>query len=176
MKKLFNYIWLFLYYLIAVRLPQPPFPGANIGHYVRGAICKRLFLKTGVNVKIAQGVNFGSGSQIQIGDNSNLSKNSWISSDTIIGENVVMGPEIIIISSNHKFDEVDIPLIDQGQSEKKPIVIEDDVWIGTRSIILPGVHVSSHSIIGAGSVVTKNVEEYSIVAGNPAKLIKYRTC
>jgi maltose O-acetyltransferase len=56
----------------------------------------------------------------------------------------------------------------------RPVVIEDDVWIGTRVIILPGVHVGTGSVIGAGSVVTHDVEPYSIVGGNPAKLIRYR--
>ncbi len=62
----------------------------------------------------------------------------------------------------------------QGFSEEKAVVIGDDVWIGGRVIILPGVHVGSHSIIGAGAVVTKDVPEWAIVAGNPAIVKKYR--
>ena len=56
----------------------------------------------------------------------------------------------------------------------KPVVIGDDVWIGQRVVILPGIKIGSHSIIGAGSVVTKDVDKYSVVAGNPARLIKQR--
>ena len=59
-------------------------------------------------------------------------------------------------------------------SEPKPVVIEDDVWIGGRVTILPGVHIATGSIIGAGSVVTKNVEPYTIVGGNPAHFLKKR--
>ena len=62
----------------------------------------------------------------------------------------------------------------QGFTEVDPIVIEDDVWIGARVIILKGVTIGKGSIIGAGSVVTKDVEPYSIVGGNPAKLIRKR--
>jgi maltose O-acetyltransferase len=62
----------------------------------------------------------------------------------------------------------------QGRADLKSVVIEDDVWIGTRAIILPGVTVHHGSIIAAGAVVTKDVPEYAIVGGNPAKVIKYR--
>jgi maltose O-acetyltransferase len=62
----------------------------------------------------------------------------------------------------------------QGFSQERPVVIGDDVWIGGQVIILPGVKVGSHSIIGAGSVVTKDVPQYAVVGGNPAKVIKFR--
>ena len=93
---------------------------------------------------------------------------------TIIGNDVMMAPEVIILSGSHKFDRTDIPMREQGAPPKKTVQIGDDVWIGTRSIILPGVTIGSHSIIGAGSVVTKDVPEWAIVAGNPANLIRYR--
>ncbi|MEA3423389.1 MAG: DapH/DapD/GlmU-related protein, partial [Bacillota bacterium] len=76
--------------------------------------------------------------------------------------------------SNHNFSEKDIPMIMQGDSEPAPVVIEDDVWIGARTVILPGVVIHEGSIIAAGSIVTKDVQAYSIVGGNPAKLIKMR--
>ncbi len=62
------------------------------------------------------------------------------------------------------------------QGEKKGInpIIEDDVWIGRNAIIMPGVRIGKGSIVGAGAVVTKNVEPYSIVGGVPAKLIRKR--
>ena len=63
--------------------------------------------------------------------------------------------------------------IDEAWS-KGPIIIEDDVWIGMNAIILSGVHIGQGAVISAGAVVTKDVEPYSIVGGNPAKLIKYR--
>jgi maltose O-acetyltransferase len=65
-------------------------------------------------------------------------------------------------------------MIDQGFKDKEPVIIEDDVWIGARVIILPGVKIGKGSIVGAGAVVTKDVEPYSIVAGVPAKLIRKR--
>ena len=59
-------------------------------------------------------------------------------------------------------------------STRKWVIIEDDVWIGTRAIILPGTRIGKGSIIGAGSVVTKDVPQYSIVGGNPARILKTR--
>lgn len=62
----------------------------------------------------------------------------------------------------------------QGFSEEKPVFIGNDVWIGGHVIILPGVNVGNGSIIGAGSVVTRDVPDYAIVGGNPAQIIKFR--
>ena len=87
----------------------------------------------------------------------------------------MMGPDVIILSGNHAHDLIDIPLKFQGNSEEQPVSIEDDVWIGARVIILPGVHVGKGSILGAGAVVTKNIPRYSVVAGNPARIVNVRT-
>jgi len=67
-----------------------------------------------------------------------------------------------------------IPMNRQGWSEDRPVCIEDDVWIGSRVILLPGVRIGKGSIVGAGSVVTRDVEPYAIVAGNPARKIRSR--
>jgi maltose O-acetyltransferase len=86
----------------------------------------------------------------------------------------MIGRELITIPHNHKTDRIDIPMIEQGFTKSTYIIIDDDVWIGDRVTILPGVHIYSHSIIAAGAVVTKDVPEYAVVGGVPAKIIKYR--
>ena len=86
----------------------------------------------------------------------------------------MMGPECMIYTSNHGMDRTDIPMWKQQSTEVEPVVIGNDVWIGARVIILPGVHIGDGCVIGAGSVVTKDVEEYTVVAGNPAKFIRKR--
>ncbi len=167
-------ILLCLYYYFAYHLPQPPLPGSKAGHWLRKRIGEKIFKKCGEGIRIAARVNFGSGNEISLGLNSNLGYESWIASDTTIGCNVVMGPAVTILSENHIFEDINKPIIEQGSGIKEPVVIGDDVWIGTRVIILPGVEVGSHAVIGAGAVVTKNVPAWAVVGGNPAKVIKMR--
>lgn len=86
----------------------------------------------------------------------------------------MMGTDVIIITRNHRFDRTDIPMMEQGFEEERPVYIGNDVWIGDRVLILPGVHIGDGSIIAAGAVVTKDVPPYSIVAGVPARKIRDR--
>jgi maltose O-acetyltransferase len=85
-----------------------------------------------------------------------------------------MGPNVSILSGSHNFDSNEVPMIEQGQPERRPVTIGNDVWIGTRTIILPGVSIGNHCIIGAGSIVTRSVPDCAIVGGNPAKIIRFR--
>jgi acetyltransferase-like isoleucine patch superfamily enzyme len=91
----------------------------------------------------------------------------------IIGNNVLIGYGTALLTTNHYFKNPKLLINKQGIISK-PIIIQDDVWIGARSVILPGVTIGKGSVIAAGAVVTKNVESYSVVGGIPAKLIKKR--
>ena len=86
----------------------------------------------------------------------------------------MMGPEVIIYTSGHKHDRIDIPMMEQGSSEVQPVKIGNDVWIGRRAIIMPGVTIGDGVIIGAGAVVTKNIAPYMVAVGVPAKTVKNR--
>lgn len=89
-----------------------------------------------------------------------------------IGDHVLMASDITLCAHNHGMDpESDIPYMDQPLT-CAPITIADDCWIGDKVIVLPGVTIGKGSIIGAGSVVTKDVPEYSIAVGNPARVVK----
>jgi acetyltransferase-like isoleucine patch superfamily enzyme len=91
-----------------------------------------------------------------------------------IGKNVMIADYVSIRDDDHRFDRIDIPMIEQGLVTS-PIIIEDDVWIGHAAIIKRGITVGRGAIVGAGAIVTKNVPPYAIVAGVPAKILKYRT-
>jgi len=165
---------LLLYYCLARHLPISYRPGGRIGRRLRGFCAKRLFAQCGKNVNVEHGAWFRNGNKISIGDNSGIGIDAWIPGTVAIGRNVMMGPQVMIISRNHRVDRVDVPMREQGHAPDEPVTIDDDVWIGARSILLPGVHVGRGSIIGAGAVVTRDVPPYTVVAGVPAKVIRHR--
>ena len=90
-----------------------------------------------------------------------------------IGNYVRIAPRVTIVAGNHVFDRSDIPIHEQGM-KGGDITIQDDCWLGANAVILSGVTVREGSVIGAGSVVTKDTEAYGIYAGVPAKLIGSR--
>lgn len=91
-----------------------------------------------------------------------------------IGNNVMLASNVSIVGGDHKYNIVGTPIRSTGRDIEKSVIIEDDVWIGHQAIILHGIRIGEGSIVAAGSVVTKDVEPYSIYAGNPAKKIRDR--
>lgn len=99
-----------------------------------------------------------------------------------IGDDVSIAHGAYVRSSNHKFDRLDIPISQQGHRAEKimyddieySVVIEDDVWIGANVIILSGAKISTGSIAAAGSVISKEFPPYSVIAGNPARIVMSR--
>lgn len=166
---------LFQYYAIARHLPlSTNVVFGRISKRYRYFLCKHIFKSCGKNVNIEKGASFESGYGICIGDNSGIGRNCSVPSDTIIGENVMMGPECYFLGRNHDFNRTDIPMIKQGFQKKKQTIIGNDVWIGRNVIATPGRIIADHSIVGAGCVLTKNFPVYSIIGGNPSRLIKTR--
>ena len=116
------------------------------------------------------------GGAIRIGNRTSLNPNCCVygHGGLTIGNFVRIAANTVIIPGNHGFSRIDIPICDQV-GEKIGITIEDDVWIGANCVILDGVTIGHSSVIGAGSVVTRSVEAFSIMGGVPAKLIRKRT-
>lgn len=112
---------------------------------------------------------------LKIGNNSSIGPYSYIgcSGYIEIGDNVMISPRVSIYAENHNFIEIDIPMIEQGVT-RSFVKIEDDCWIAANSVVLAGVVIGKGSIVAAGSVVTKDVPPYSVVGGNPARIIKSR--
>lgn len=119
---------------------------------------------------------------ITVGDNVNLGHRPvMIASRSYIriGNDVMFGPEVTIRGGNHRIDIVGQPMARITDADKRPeddpgVTIEDDVWVGTRAIILAGVTIGRGAVIAAGAVVTKSVAPYAIVAGNPARELRKR--
>ena len=116
----------------------------------------------------------GQGNGLRIGHRSQLGHNARIDQHVTIGDDVVMGPDVVIMTNHHAFDNLDLSINQQGKLPIKPVVIGNDVWIGTRAIIMPGVNIGDQAVVGAGSVVTGDVPARSIVGGAPARFIRMR--
>ena len=110
---------------------------------------------------------------ISLGDNSGIGDSCYFQGEVVIKNDVMIAPQVSFIATSHNFSDLNVPMNQQGMISKK-ITIEDNVWIGYRAIILAGVTVGTGSIIGAGSVVTKDVPSNTIVGGIPARVVKQR--
>ena len=171
--KLKKIILLMAYYGFAKHLPASTSPKTYWARSIRRVICHSLFDHCGKNVNIEQGARFATGFRIRIGSGSGLGVNASVHGPLRIGENVMMGPDVTILTHTHNIERTDIPMGRQGTVVKE-VSIGDDVWIGMRSIIMPGVRIGNGVVIGAGAVVTKNVPDFAIVGGVPARIIRYR--
>jgi len=156
-------------------------------YLISGVIPATNCLIRGVdNIKIGADFSMGNGcklfsqdvlSDIVIGARVSLNYDVSLNADCggyiAVGDNTIIGPGSILRASNHKYDELCIPVRDQGHSPGK-IIVGNNVWIGANVVILPNVTIGSNAIIGAGSVVTKDIIENTVVAGVPAVMIKKR--
>lgn len=114
---------------------------------------------------------------LTIGDNTYIGEYNNIRAGggpIIIGKYCSISEHVSLIASNHGIKKNILHQEQPWDDRKYGIIIEDDVWIGCNSVILPGVKIGTGAIIGAGSVVTKNIPANAIVCGNPAKILKYR--
>lgn len=132
----------------------------------------------GKGSKIHPTVVFRQGERIRIGSNCLINHNNVLQGgkdigQIIIGDYVQTGPGVMMFAFNHSIDDLDVPSILQDYYDGD-IIIEDDVWIGANSVVVAGVTIGKGSVIAAGSVVTKDVEPYSIYGGVPSKKIRSR--
>lgn len=166
---------LILYYGFATYLPDSYAPVVGkISNKIRVFLVKRIFKKCGKISTINRNAYFGNGAEIEMGDYSGIGANCVLPNNIKMGKYIMMAPNVRVLGGNHRFDRTDIPMCEQGVEEAKQTIIKDDCWIGVHAIITSGRVVSKGSIIAAGAVLTKDFPEYSIVGGNPARLIKSR--
>ncbi len=162
-----------IYYLLAKHLPIS-YSGIKLGQTSLRRVCGKLMLAScGKKVNIEKGAYFSS--KVSLGDYSGIGVNAKIHGTCHIGNYVMMGEDCTIITRNHKYDRTDIPMMHQSFEEESPVYIGNDVWIGDRVTILPGVHIGDGSVIGAGAVVTHDIPPYSVAAGVPARVLRSRS-
>jgi acetyltransferase-like isoleucine patch superfamily enzyme len=115
-------------------------------------------------------INNGMGN-VFIGNRTRIGIGSVLIGPVNIGDDVRLAQNIVITALNHNYQDISKPISDQGVNTEE-IYIGDETWIGANAVILPGVFIGKHCVVGAGSVVTRNVPSNSLVAGNPARIIK----
>lgn len=172
-------------------------PGTT-GRILRAWSLAKKLRTIGVNPSIDIGVVITGGGRIRIGDyfsimrysalyahdgeitignhvsiNANVCIGAADNGQIVIGNDVLIAQNVVLRASDHEHGDIDIPIINQGHTGGK-IIVEDDVWIGANVVVTRNTRIGSHSIVAAGSVVTRDVEPYSIVGGIPAMLIRKR--
>lgn len=145
---------------------------SKLAKRIRGEWAKKIISHCGENINIEKHATFTP--ELSIGDNSGIGIDCEVYGPVTLGSDVMMGPEVVIYTNAHCHDRIDISMREQGFSEVRPVYIGNDVWIGRRSMIMPGVKIGNGVVIGAGAVVTKDVPDYAIVGGVPAKIVKMR--
>ena len=142
---------------------------------IRYLLYKRKLKSCGKDVVICSGTKLQTARKISIGNNVRIGERSRFSGSggITIGNNVSFGPEVVIWSVNHNFHCPETLPYDDTATEKA-VTIEDNVWVGARVCIVPGVTIGEGAVVAMGAVVTKDVPPCAVVGGNPAKVLKYR--
>lgn len=166
-------IKLLVYYLIIKHLPNSRY--VRLFNTIRIWYLSKVLkiLEYDSNSFFENKVYISNAQDITIGKHCHINENVFIQGCSI-GNYVMIAPNVAILNSTHNYNDINIPMILQGERKGINPIVEDDVWIGRNAIIMPGVIIKKGSIVAAGSVVTKNIEAYSVVGGIPAKLIKKR--
>ncbi len=169
------------FWLTADRL-GPDMPLTHIKLYMPSSmrkLCKKMFKKFGDDAEFRPGAYAICCSKISIGDRVVIRPGTMLFADPrkngagiVIEDDVLIGSGVHFYCANHRYDNPNLPIIDQGHYESKQITLKSGCWIGANSIILPGVTIGHNSVIGAGSVVTNDIPDKAVAVGNPAVIIK----
>lgn len=162
----------FLYAILGSWLPHYQMGYTwKLAGFIRRLSGRLLFDNCGRKTDIGRKVKFSG--KISLGDRSGIGDGCHFQGKVSIGNDVMIAPECVFLADFHNIEAINIPMNQQGVTMSE-ICVENDVWIGYRSIVLPGVKLGQGCVVGAGAVVTKSVPPYGIAVGVPAKVIKYR--
>ena len=171
--KVLTSISIILYYAVAAKLPNVPVSLRKYFMEFRAICVRRMTGCNFTNVEISKNVRIGNGADISIGNYVHIREGCCLA-NVDIHNYVMIAPEVVFLDIGHNYEDPTRPMMFQGSRTYPKTVIEDDVWIGCRAIIMHGVRIKKGAIVAAGAVVTKDVDEYSIVGGNPARVIRKR--
>lgn len=148
-----------------------------VNYYGYSHVTQRRKVCIGAGTRLAPNVSFANGERIRIGSNSNIGARCHLwggdrRGRVVIGDHVLFGPEVFLTASNYATD-AGRRIMDQ-ETVEADVVIGDDVWLGARVIVLPGVTIGSGCVVGAGSVVTRSLPPNSIAVGAPARVVHER--
>jgi acetyltransferase-like isoleucine patch superfamily enzyme len=135
------------------------------------------WIQLGDGVLLSRGTVISCGGQVEIGANCNLGVQTLIHSDhhVRLGRAVLLAARCYLMGvADYRYDRTDVPVVEQGKNVKRPLILEDHVWLGAGVFVRPGVTVGNNAIVAVNSVVTRDVASYSIVAGAPARVVKRR--
>ena len=117
-------------------------------------------------------INNGVG-DVSIGDRTRIGLGCTLIGPVKVGNDVRIAQNVVLSGLNHKYEDDSVPISEQGVTTNN-IIVEDEAWIAANCVVLPGVTIGKHAVVSAGSIVRRNVPAYSVVSGNPAKVIKKR--
>ena len=167
MRKLLYAIYLILF----KNTPEDYRPYALFFPWARRMLVSTYLDSCGKKPRVKSGAEIAPGSTL--GNYSELGTRCIIQSNVHIGDHVIMGPDVKIYSRNHRYDRLDIPIQKQDKEYFRTHV-GNDVWIGANVIVTAGCRIGNHAVVAAGAVVTKDVPDYAVVGGVPARILKYR--
>lgn len=143
-------------------------------------LCKKKFKYFADSAEIRPGVYIVTCSKVSLGKRVVLRPGTMLFADPreqgagiTIEDDVLIGSSVHFYVNNHRFDDVNRPIIDQGHYPSSPILVKRGAWIGASVVVLPGVVIGENAVVAAGAVVTESVPDRVLVGGVPARVIKY---
>ncbi len=166
---------LIFYYLFIQKLPHSRLWGGF--NSVRRSYMANVLkvMPNDTNSKFENGIYISNAKKLKIGNHVRINENVFLQGEIIIGNHVMIAPYTAIYTNAHEHKNTTIPMVLQGETPTKMVTICNNAWLGRNVVVLPGITVGEGAIVGANSVVTKDVAPFTIVGGVPAKLIKERT-
>lgn len=174
MRSIIRVVAYAFYYAVAYRLPENHWAGGPLWNAIRVACARQLLRECGKDIHVDRRVNFGKGDKLTLKDYSGIGQDSRIIGDVTLGEHVATGFGVVITAYDRNLSRTDIPMVQQHVGFDAPVVVGRDCVLFAQSMILPGVTIGEGCIVAAGAVVAKDVPDFAVVGGNPARVVKWR--